>query len=104
MTAAADNVRSIQGERHPTAAIPRFEGEEVVATTAKITSVSALEIGDQVFRIDQVVRLVVEARVSNVSHKVQPDGGLVRVHTMQALDSVVINWNTDLDALRDGLK
>lgn len=98
------NVHSIQGERYGPADIPRFEGEEVTFTKAKVTSVSGLEIGDQVFRLDQVVRMVVEARVVGIDHKVNADGKLERVHNMKALDSIVIDWKADLDSLREGLR
>lgn len=97
------NVRSIQGEQqYSHAPIPNFEGEEVSATKGKITSVSGLEVGDQVFRMDETVRMVVECRVVGVDHKVNAAGKLERVHMMKALDSVVIDWNLDLEALRDG--
>lgn len=104
MTSPARNVHSIQGERFEPSDIPRFEGEEVQFTKAKITSVSGLEIGDRVFRMDQVVRMVVEARVVGIDHKVNHDGKLERVHNMKALDSIVIDWNADLETLRDGLQ
>lgn len=101
---ASNNVHSIQGERYAPAEIPRFEGEEVAFTKATIKSVSGLEVGDQVFRMDQVVRMVVEARVVGIDHKVNTEGKLERVHNMKALDSIVIDWNADLDTLRDGLR
>lgn len=104
MTSPATNVHSIQGERYAPSHIPRFEGEEVNFTKATITSVSGLEIGDQSFRMDQVVRMVVEARVVGIDHKVNNDGKLERVHRMKALDSIVIDWNADLETLRDGLQ
>lgn len=83
--------------------IPNFEGQEVSFTKGKITSVSGLEVGDQVFHMDEVVRMVVECRVVGVDHKVNPAGKLERVHLMKALDSIVIDWNLDLEQLRDGL-
>lgn len=104
MTVPASNVHSLQGERFPNPEIPRFEGEDVTFTKAKITSVSGLEIGDQVFRMDQVVRMVVEARVVGIDHKVNAEGRLERIHQMKALDSIVIDWNADLESLRDGLQ
>lgn len=104
MTAPASNVRSLQGEQHGTHDIPRFEGEEVVFTKAKIVSSGGLEVGDEVFRMDQIVRLVVECRVSGVNHKPNRDGKLERIHTLQVLDSVVIDWNADLSALQEGLR
>jgi len=93
-----------QTRRELSASIPEFEGQEVSFTKAKITSVSGLEVGDQVFRMDETVRMVVEARVVGIDHKVNPTTGkLERVHLMKALDSVVINWSMDLDRLRDEL-
>lgn len=97
------NVRSIQGEQlYGSAPIPSFEGEEVSATKGKITSVNGLEVGDQVFRMDETVRMVVECRVIGIDHKVDPAGKLVRVHNFKAIDSVVIDWKLDLESLRDG--
>ena len=104
MTAEISNVRSIQGEQqYGPASIPAFEGEEVAATKGKITSVSGLEVGDQVFRLDETVRMVVECRVIGIDHKVNAAGKLERVHNFKALDSVVIDWKLDLESLRDGL-
>lgn len=100
---APTNVRSIQGEQqYSQAPIPAFEGEEVSATKGKITSVSGLEVGDQVFRMDETVRLVVECRVIGIDHKVNPSGKLERVHNFKAIDSVVIDWQLNLETLRDG--
>jgi hypothetical protein len=105
-----DNVRSLpvlDEDATPTPAetpntpIPDFEGQEVSFTKGKITSVSGLEIGDQVFRMDETVRMVVESRVIGIDHKVNATTGkLERVHLMKALDSVVIAWDLDLDQLR----
>lgn len=84
--------------------VPKFEGNEVAGTKAQITSVSALEIGDKVFGLDEVVKIVVEARVQNIQHKVdQASGKLYRVHTLKAADVVVVDWDMDLDELRDSL-
>lgn len=99
------SVQSIQGEQfHANPEIPRFEGQDVSFTKGKITSVGGLEIGDQVFRMDQVVRMVVECRVVGIDHKVNAQGDLERVHLMKAVDSIVIDWNADLDTLREGLR
>lgn len=83
--------------------IPRFEGEEVVATTAKITSTGNLEVEDAVFRMDESVKLVIEAKVVGVDHKPNKDGKLVRVHILKAFDSLVIDWSLDMDGLRQAL-
>lgn len=84
--------------------IPAFEGEEVVATKAKITSVSGLEVGDRVFRLDESVKLIVECRVIGVDHKPNGGGKLERVQLLKAIDSLVIDWVMDLDSLRDALQ
>lgn len=104
MTTASSNVTSIQGETFAPSEIPRFEGQEVAFTKAKVTSVSGLEIGDEVFRMDDTVRMVVEARVVGIDHKVNSEGKLERIHNLKALDSIVIDWKLDLDTLRDGLR
>lgn len=96
MNAAANNVHALPASSE----IPKFEGEEVAFTKAKITSVGALEIGDRSFHIDQIVRLVVEARVDAVSHRTNDDGKLERVHTLKALDSYVVDWDLDLEKLK----
>lgn len=84
--------------------IPAFEGNSVAGTKAQITSVSALEIADKVFKLDEIVKIVVEARVQNIQHKVnQTSGKLERVHTLKAVDVVVLDWEMDLDDLRDEL-
>lgn len=105
MTAAVDNVHSIQGETMVVHSdIPMFEGNEVNSTRAKVTSASNLDIGDRSFPMDRIVRMVVEARVDGIGHDVDKDGKLVRVHRMKVVDSIVIDWTQDLEALRDGLQ
>lgn len=84
--------------------IPNFEGEEVVATLAKITSVAGLEIEDRVFRMDETVRLVIEARVIDVGFKPNSAGKLVRVHLLKAIDSMIVDWALDMDGLREALR
>lgn len=77
-----------------------FEGEAVHRTKAKLTSASGLDIDDAVFRVDDVVRFVVEARISGVDHKIAADGKIERVHTAKAVDAVVIDWDLDITTLR----
>lgn len=81
--------------------IPNFEGETVTATKAKITSISGLEVGDRVFRMDESVKLVVECRVVGVQHTPNAKGELERIHVLKAIDSIVIDWGMDLDTLRE---
>lgn len=84
--------------------LPDFEGHEVTMTKAKITSVAGLEIDDNVFHLDQSVKLIVETRVISVQHVVDAaTGKLERVHVLKAHDSQVIDWAMDMDALRSFL-
>lgn len=80
-----------------------FEGEPVSRTKAKVTSAANLEVNDGIYRVDDTVKLVVECRVVGVDHKVASDGKIERVHTFKAIDSLMIDWNIDIDDLRDGL-
>jgi hypothetical protein len=95
-----DNERKLGDRPHD---IPAFEGEEVFATKAKITSVGGLEIGDRVFRLDESVKLIIEARVVGIDHKPNAQGKLERHHLLKAIDSLVIAWDMDMDSLRDAL-
>jgi hypothetical protein len=75
----------------------QFEGKNVKATAAKITSVAGLEIDDSVWRVDQYVRMVVECRVVAVDHKVNEKSGvLARVHLLKAIDSKVLPWEAEV--------
>lgn len=74
--------------------IPLFEGKEVSATAAKVTSVSTLEIDDRVWRVDDFVKMEIEARVISVDHKVnERSGKLIRVHVIKAVDCKVVPWD-----------
>jgi hypothetical protein len=84
--------------------IPDFESTAVEHTKAKITSVARLDIDDQVFRMDDAVKVVVECRVEGIDHKVNADGDLERVHLLKALDAVVVSWDMDLDGLKKALE
>lgn len=77
-----------------------FEGEKVSRTKGKVTSAANLEVGDQVFKVDQVVRLVIEARVAGVDHRVANDGKIERVHTLKVFDATVIDWDLDLASIK----
>lgn len=75
--------------------IPAFEGNDVSATAAKVTSVSTLEIGDVVLRMDEMVEMRITARVVSVEHKA-PNGGstLTRVHTIKAIEAELVrSWD-----------
>jgi hypothetical protein len=83
-----------QPERTSSWDIPAFEGKDVAATAAKVTSVSTLEIDDRVWKVDEFVKMEIEARVVSVDHKVnERTGKLVRVHQIKAIDCRVVEWD-----------
>lgn len=76
--------------------IPDFEGQPVSTSKMKIISAAALEVDGAAFRIDDIVRVVVEARVSQVHHNVnERTGNLERVHTARPLTVEVAPWNPE---------
>lgn len=76
--------------------IPDFEGKNVAQTKAKISSVAALEIDDQTWRVDDFIRMQIEGRVIAVDHKVdEKTGHLVRVHTVKAVDCTLLPWGDE---------
>lgn len=71
--------------------IPLFEGKLVDGTTLKVTNASVLDLTDVVLGVDDVIRIVVEARVVGVNHIVhEPSGKLLRVHTAKAYDARLV--------------
>ncbi len=78
----------------PEPTVPGFEGKPVSGTRLKITSASNLECDDQVLHVDDIVRVVVDARVVKISHDVnEKNGDLERVQTAKALDVAIVPWN-----------
>lgn len=74
--------------------IPAFESQPVLATKAKVTSAGSLEIDDRVMRMDEMVTLLVQCRVVSVDHKIhEASGAMHRIHTLKAIDSVVLQQN-----------
>lgn len=74
--------------------IPSFEGQEVSFTKAKVTSVSGLEIGDAVMKMDDMVEMRVTGRILGVDHKVNAAGKLERVHLIKAIETDLIkSWD-----------
>lgn len=74
-------------EAHVVPAIPAFEGKEVHTTKVRLPSLTGLDFGNVVLATDEVVRLVIEARVTGVAHTVnERSGDLERVQTLKALD------------------
>jgi hypothetical protein len=78
----------------PAAHIPYYEGRQVHATALKVQSVSHLECDGRVLKLDDIVRLTVEGRVSSVNHMVnEKTGELMRVQTVKAIDVSFASWD-----------
>lgn len=76
--------------------VPMFEGKPVSATKLKITSTAGLDVGDRVLKVDDIIRILVDARVSQVHHNVnERNGDLERVQTAKALAVEIVPWNAD---------
>jgi hypothetical protein len=82
--------------------LPKFEGQEVATARLRMTSVSSLDLeDDKPFRIDDMVKLFVEGRVTRVDHVVdEKSGELRRVHTIRVELAQEVSWNFDDAPLR----
>lgn len=71
-----------------------FEGKPVEGTRIKINSATqGLEI-DTVLRMDDIIRVVVEARVSRIDHRVnERTGSLVRHQEARVISAELIPWD-----------
>lgn len=88
-------------QRRPVAKLPDFEGKEVSLSSGKVFSVRPLDLDGAVYAMDEIVKVVVEARVAGVHHDVdETTGKLVRVHKLKALEGAVVEWDFDLESLR----
>ncbi len=82
----------------PTRPLPDFEGLPVELTRLRLISASDLELSDDPMRIDDVVRLYVEGRVTRVEHVVADNGKIKRVHTVKVVDAITLPWDFDTAA------
>ena len=74
------------------AKLPQFEGQDVAFAKAKLTSVSALEVDDEVLRLDQMVRMNVEGRVVRIDHVVNAvTGSLERIQTIKVIEGIILH-------------
>ena len=81
--------------------LPKFEGQDVEFTRLKLTSVSDLEVGEDAYRIDDIVRLFVEGRIVRVDHVVdEKSGQLKRMHTIKVVDAIPLPWDFTADRLQ----
>ena len=70
----------------PIPLIPPFEGKTVDASALRMSTSAALELDDVVLRVDDIIQIVIEARVMSVNHIVhEASGRLIRVHTAKAV-------------------
>lgn len=74
--------------------IPMFEGKPVEATRLKVASTGGgLEI-DAVLRVDDIIRVVIEARVDDIGHKVNGrTGALIRHQAAKVISASLIPWD-----------
>lgn len=84
----------------PVPAIPFFEGKPVDASALRITSSNVLDLHDAVLHVDDIVQIVVEARVNDVGFKVhEPTGRLVRVHSAKAINAYIKPYGDEDDGV-----
>lgn len=85
---------------HSPSGLPDFEGQPVDFARIKLTSVSELEVNDEVIRMDDLVRLYVEGRVVRIDHVVDDKSGkLKRIHTIRVVDAIQLPWDFNTGAL-----
>lgn len=78
--------------------IPAYEGKEVASTRLRVGSTAAIDISDAVLKVDDIVRIVVEARVTSVNHVVnEKTGELVRIQSVKSIDAEITPWAADGD-------
>lgn len=76
--------------------IPFFEGKPVTTTKLRISSTIGLDIDNAVLKSDDIIRIVVEARVSGVNHTVnERTGEMERVHTAKAISVAITPWDAN---------
>lgn len=71
-----------------------FEGKPVEGARLKVsTATQGLDV-DVVLRMDDIVRLVIEARVSGVDHKVnERTGALIRHQSIKVIAAELAPWD-----------
>ena len=78
--------------------IPAFEGKPVDACSLKLTNSAALDLPGVVLKVDDIIQIVVEARVTGVNHIVhEASGRLVRLQTARPIDARLEPYNPDYD-------
>lgn len=80
----------------PEPQIPMYEGKPVDGARLKVTTAGpGLEV-DEVLRIDDIVRVVIEARVSGIDHKVnERTGALIRHQSLRVIAAELLPWDPE---------
>jgi len=74
--------------------IPAFEGKPVETTKVRMSSTLGLDIQNTVLHTDEIVRLIVECRVTGIAHMVNDrTGSLERIQTLKAIDVELSPWD-----------
>jgi hypothetical protein len=82
--------------------LPNFEGQPVDFARLKLGAVSDIEYDDSVLRIDDVVRMFVEGRVTRIDHVVDDKTGkLKRIHTVKVTEAIRLPWDFDAGVFSD---
>ena len=82
----------------PIPSIPVFEGAAVEATRLKIANSAVLDLPDQLLHVDDVVQVLVDCKVTSVTHMVDPSSGkLLRVQVAKPYDARVVPYNPSYD-------
>jgi hypothetical protein len=80
----------------PTTPIPTFEGKLVHSTSLRLASTTGLDIEDRVLKVDDIIHVLVDARVSQVNHIVdERTGKMERVQSAKVLDVTLVPWNPE---------
>jgi hypothetical protein len=78
--------------------LPDFEGKHVATTKVRLASTLGLDINNVVLHTDDIVRIVVEARVTGISHQVnERSGDLERIQTLKAIEVTLTPWDEGSD-------
>lgn len=71
-----------------------FEGKTVDGVRIKFTGLSsAMECDDVVVGHDDLVRITIECRVTDIDHKVDKSGNINRVQTLALMDLQFTPWD-----------
>lgn len=82
----------------PIPTIPAFEGAAVEATRLKIANSSVLDLPDVVLHVDDVIQILVEAKVTQVSHVIHEQSGkMLRLQVAKPFDARLVPFNPTYD-------